>query len=817
MNGPKHTILIVDDTPEDCATYQRFLRQDQEWHYEFLLAENGARGAELCRETPPSCVLLDYRLPDQSGLEVLAALANERGEVSCPVVMLTGTDEVELAVEAMKLGAQDFINKNRLTPLDLQRAVHNAVERVRLRLEVQERERRFGMLAETIPQLVMTNRADGACDYVSHRWMKYTGTTLEDNLGDGWQQALHPDEKAALQELWAQAVATGSDCESEFRMRRADGVYRWHLARAVAMKNGAGRVAKWVGSCTDIEERKQAEEVRVRLAAIVESSSDAIIAKDLTGVITSWNAGATRLFGYPEAEAIGQPIFMLIPPELHAEEILILSRLRVGERIEHYETVRVNQRGERLDVSLTISPLRDSSGKVIGVAKIARDITERKRIEAEREQLLKREQHARTLAENANRLKDEFLATLSHELRTPLNHSYGWVKMIRTGQLPPVEVTRGLEVVERNLQAQNRLIDDLLDVSRIITGRVRLDMRAVELTEVIERAVEAIRPAADAKGVQLGSLEFGMRNNEEMARQPDDATENEKSALRTPHSAIITGDPDRLQQVVWNLVSNAIKFTPPGGHVQLGLERNRTNVILVVSDTGEGVTPEFLPYVFDRFSQQDGSKTRRHGGLGLGLAIVRHLVELHGGQVSVSSPGLGQGATFTVILPVRQAAFELQLDGMAQTAPPEDVSAHYAPPSTILQGIKVLAVDDEPDALSLLDALLTPTGAEVRTAGGMTQALSILHDWTPDVLVSDIGMPNGDGYELIRRVHATEQSQTAKFPAVALTAYASAEDRLQALVAGYQMHVAKPVEPEELITILASLTGRLGLGMNGEP
>ncbi len=464
MNTQPYTILIVDDTPEDCVTYQRFLRQDQEWQYKFLLAENGARGVALSHEAQPSCVLLDYRLPDQSGLEVLVEMADERGEVACPVVMLTGTDEVEIAVEAMKLGAQDFINKNHLTPLDLQRAVHNAVERVRLRLEVQERERRFGMLAETIPQLVITNRADGACDYVSHRWMEYTGTTLEDNLGDGWQQALYPDEKATLQELWAQAVATGSDWESEFRMRRADGVYRWHLARAVAMKNGAGRVAKWVGSCTDIEERKQAEVVRVRLAAIVESSSDAIIAKDLNGVITNWNAGARQLFGYTEAEALGQPIYMLIPPELHAEEVSILSRMRAGERIEHYETVRVNQRGERLNVSLAISPLRDASEKIIGISKIARDITERKRLEAEREQLLKREQHARTLAENANRLKDEFLATLSHELRTPLNHSYGWVKMLRGGKLAPNEEDRALEIIERNLQAQNRLIEDLLDV-----------------------------------------------------------------------------------------------------------------------------------------------------------------------------------------------------------------------------------------------------------------------------------------------------------------------------------------------------------------
>ncbi len=790
MNTQPYTILIVDDTPEDCVTYQRFLRQDQGWQYKFLLAENGARGIALCHEAQPSCVLLDYRLPDQSGLEVQTALADERGEVACPVVMLTGTDEVEIAVQAMKLGAQDFINKNHLTPLDLQRAVHNAVERVRLRQALQEQERRFGILAETIPQLVWTCTVDGLCDYLSSRWMEYSGTTLATNLGYGWLNVLHPDDVAHTQEVWSQSVTAATGYEVEFRLRRADGMYRWHLARAVPMTNAAGAVLRWVGSCTDIEERKQAEEVRVRLAAIVESSSDAIIAKDLSGVITNWNAGAQQLFGYTEAEALGQTIYMLIPPELHAEETSILSRMRAGERIEHYETVRVNQRGERLNVSLTLSPLRDASEKIIGISKIARDITERKRIEAEREQLLKREQHARTLAENANRLKDEFLATLSHELRTPLNHSYGWVKMLRGGKLAPSEEGRALEIIERNLQAQNRLIEDLLDVSRIITGRVRLEVQAVSLSEVLERAVEAVRPAAEAKNVQM-------------------------EVHSDPPSSTITGDPDRLQQIVWNLVSNAIKFTPPDGHVQVILARSHEFISLIVSDTGEGVAPEFLPYIFDRFSQQDSALTRRHGGLGLGLAIVRYLVELHGGHVTASSPGTGQGATFTVTLPLRMADRAWQKEVLAAPAALTDSPTFYIPPANLLTDIKVLAVDDEPDALALLTALLTPTGAEVRTANGMLQALDVLQEWTPDVLVSDIGMPNGDGYELIRRVHANEQEQLTKLPAVALTAYASAEDRMRALVAGYQMHVAKPVEPEELITIIASLTGRLGLETSG--
>jgi PAS domain S-box-containing protein len=384
---------------------------------------------------------------------------------------------------------------------------------------------------------------------------------------------------------------------------------------------GASKIAR------DITERKRAEEAIARMAAIVASSDDAIISKNLNGIIVSWNEGAERLFGYAAAEVIGKPITILIPPDRADEEPYILQQIRRGERVDHYETVRWRKDGSEIDISLTVSPVRDKNGKVIGASKIARDITERKRAEAEREELLRRESEARAEAEKADRLKEEFLATASHELRSPLNAILGWAGMLSENRLDEKKTARAFEVIYRNAIAQNQLIGDLLDVSRIITGKLRLDVNMVELIPVINAAMDVVRPAAEAKGVRL-------------------------SSALDPAAGLAAVDPDRLQQIVWNLLSNAVKFTPKGEEVAVRLEREATRIVIIVSDTGVGIEPEFLPFVFDRFRQREGDTKRAHGGLGLGLAIVRHLVELHGGTVNAASPGKGRGATFTVTLPL---------------------------------------------------------------------------------------------------------------------------------------------------------------------
>ncbi|MBD0372418.1 MAG: PAS domain S-box protein [Pyrinomonadaceae bacterium] len=384
-------------------------------------------------------------------------------------------------------------------------------------------------------------------------------------------------------------------------------------------------------------------------------------------------------------------------------------------------------------------------------------------------------------AQEANRMKDEFLATLSHELRTPLTAILGWSSMLRAGQLDNETARRAFEAIERNAKSQRQIIEDLLDVSRIITGKLRLDLREVEPSLLIDSAIEAVRPAAEAKGVRIQKL----------------------TGTGVSH---LTGDPSRLQQVFWNLLSNAVKFTPAGGRVQISLERKDSQLEIAVSDTGQGISAEFLPYVFDRFRQADSTTTRKHGGLGLGLAIVRHLVELHGGTVRAESAGVGQGATFTVTLPLvsdyRQGAEE----ELVQMLRRDEQSALECPER--LDGLKILAVDDEADTRELLRVTLTKCGAEVTTASSAREALNLLSASRPDVLISDIGMPDEDGYELIKRIRELPEESGGGIPAVALTAYARAEDRLRILRSGYQMHVAKPVELAELIAVIASLTGR---------
>jgi PAS domain S-box-containing protein len=822
------------------------------------------------------------------------------------------------------------------------------------------------------------------------------------------------------------------------------------------------------------------------LAAIIESAEDAIVSKTLDGIITSWNKGAERIFGYTAEEAVGQPATILIPDDHPDEEPTILAQLRRGELIEHYETVRVHKDGSLIDISLTVSPIRDADGRIIGASKIARDITERKRIEvmlrnreeeltdfiensavglhwvaadgtilwanqaeldllgytreeyvgrhiadfhadpevikdiltrlkgdetlhnyearlrckdgtpkyvlissnvrrqsgafihtrcftrditerkrAEgelREQaevietvnrvgqtlaaeldlhklvqavtdaateitgahfgsffynvldergasymlytlsgvpaeafahfpmpratdlfgptfrgedaiiiadvkkdprygknspyhgmpeghlpvtsylavpvisrtgevygglffghpdegvftaraarvveglaaqaavamdnarLYEAAQRARAEAEQAaeqkeglyreaqvsSRLKDEFLATISHELRTPLTAILGWAHILRTGQAGD-GATKALETIERNARTQAQLIDDLLDVSRIITGKLRLDVRPIDPNYFIESAIEAVRPAAEAKGVRVEKIiDTGLFS--------------------------VAGDPVRLQQVVWNLLSNAIKFTPRGGRVQIKLERVNSHIEIAVSDSGTGIAPEFLPYVFDRFRQADQRTTRRHGGLGLGLAIVRHIVELHGGSVRAESPGEGQGSIFTVLLPVAPVYRKEDADERVHPAARDMLPSYDCPER--LDGLKVLVVDDEVDTRELLRVAIGQCGAEVRVAGSVQEALEAIEQERPDLLISDIGMPGQDGYDLIRRIRSLRAEGGGRIPAIALTAYARVEDRLQALRAGYQMHVTKPVEMAELITVAASLVQR---------
>ncbi|HEX6639296.1 MAG TPA: PAS domain S-box protein, partial [Steroidobacteraceae bacterium] len=626
---------------------------------------------------------------------------------------------------------------------------------------------------------------------------------------------------------------------------------------------------------------RDAEELRSRLAAIVASSDDAIISKTLDGIIVTWNEGASRMFGYAAAEVIGKPITILIPPDRQDEEPNILRRLRGGERVDHFETVRVRKDGTLIDISLTISPVRNALGEIVGASKIARDITLQKRaeealrksnerfqllanaapvfiwladhtksrnwfnkgwleftgrtaeqeagfgwtqnvheddlaryvqaygegfdsrqpfrtefrvrradgmprwlvehaaplfegpggsfsgyigscvdntdakqIQSEREETLKAERAAREQAERVGRLKDEFLATVSHELRTPLNAILGWSTLLKRLPAGSEDQARGLETIERNARVQAQIIADLLDMSRIISGKVQLDVQPIDLQEVVSAAIDAVKLSIEAKKLRL--------------RVTLDA-----------RAGRLRGDPNRLQQVFWNLLTNAVKFTPSGGYINVVLERVNSHVEVSVEDSGIGIQPEFLSFVFDRFRQADASTTRRHGGLGLGLSIVKHLVELHGGQVRVKSAGEGQGSTFVVALPISVMYSGDNLSVDTASFSDVDVGSIELPS---LKGICALVVDDQADARALICSLIEEQGGGCALAESGAEALRILAEQKIDLVVSDIGMPEFDGYDLIRTIRSMT-GDMKNVPAIALTAYARSDDRQRALLA----------------------------------
>lgn len=545
-----------------------------------------------------------------------------------------------------------------------------------------------------------------------------------------------------------------------------------------------GRIETLVGITTDWSERKrvqddlQASEERYR-ALIAQVRNYAIFAVDLQGRATTWNEGVERVLGWSREEFIGLPAENLFTPEDIARGVhrLELQRAATEGSATNDRWLR-RKDGSPIFATGMTSRVVDEAGHVVGFSKVLRDRSAWKLAQDERDMLLESERKARQEAEAANRLKDEFLATLSHELRSPLNAIVGWVHVLRRHTEASPEIARGLEVIERNARAQTQIVNDLLDMSRIMTGKVHLDVRLTSLQKVMAAAIEAIRPAADAKSIQI-ALELD------------------------PDVDQLRGDSNRLQQVMWNLLTNAVKFTPVGGSVRITSHRDDAHVEVSIQDTGIGIPSAFLPFVFDRFRQADASTTRPYGGLGLGLSIVKNLVELHGGSVRAKSAGEGQGAAFIVRLPLPPA--DAAIESTAQRAAPPPAWSLEALPK--LTGVTALVVDDEVDSLMFCGRLLEDRGAKVLLAVDAQQALEALRSEPVDILVSDIGMAHEDGYALIAQMRALADERVARLPAIAVTAYARAEDRQRLLLAGFQMHIGKPIEPEELIAGIASLVG----------
>ncbi|MEK6303814.1 MAG: ATP-binding protein [Acidobacteriota bacterium] len=670
----------------------------------------------------------------------------------------------------------------------------------------------------------VSRRAEAILGYPVDRWLREP---------DFWLSLIHPDDRDDAMELYRSATATGRDHDFEYRALAADGRTVWLHDKVFVVRGTDGSAQQLRGLMVDITERKRAEEEREQLLSREKTArSDAEEAVEVVRRLQTLTDSALTHLALEDL--LGEMLHR-IRQLLSADAAAILLVTEDGQYLtgraaiglEEEARVRVPMgRGVAGRIAVSSAPmviddlstvevvssiLRKNAKSLIGVPlmieervtgvihvdtmefrsfteddlKLLQLAADRVAVAIEHSRLYEAEQQARLEAEAANRMKDEFLATVSHELRSPLNSILGWITLLREGNLDSDAATRAMETVERSARAQNRIISDLLDVSRIISGQLRLNVRTLEPAGIVETAIDAVRPAADAKSVRL-------------------------QVLLDPDAGPIAGDSDRLQQIVWNLVSNAIKFTPKGGSAQVRLERVASHIEITVSDTGEGISPEFLPFIFDRFRQADSSSTRRQGGLGLGLAIVRHLVELHGGTVHAESEGFGSGSTFVVKLPLMITLAGVAAEERTHPAAALDRITLERPPQLI--GLRVLVVDDEAGARELISAILAECEADVKTVGSAAEALAVLEDgsdWLPEVLISDIEMTELDGYELMRRVRALPAERGGRIPAVALTAYARVEDRMKALAAGFQMHVPKPVEPAELLTVLASVTGRL--------
>jgi PAS domain S-box-containing protein len=721
----------------------------------------------------------------------------------------------------------------------VQGIARDVTERKRVERALRVSEARYRTLAEAVRHLMWASDADGNAVYVNSRWQEFTGFEPDRFLSMKWMEVLHPDDVERVLAIRSAGIEASEAYEIECRMRRADGAYRWHLARVVPLKDDNDGVLQWFGTATDIHDIKQAEESQRFLAEasdILNRSLDyetrlSELAELAVPHIADWCAvdmldedGLPRLLSVAHVDKekveIARELRRRYPlepgaphgvpnvlrtgePELYSEitDSGVAAYAADSEQLELIRYLGVKSgmivplvaRGRTLGA---ITFMIADSGRRYGPGDLAlaQELAHRAALAIDNARLYGE-------AQAANRLRDEFLATVSHELRTPLNAILGWAQLLREGKLDADGSSNAFEVIERNAKIQASLIEDILDVSRIITGKLRLDADAVELVPLTQAAIDVVRPAAQAREIQLAvSLD--------------------------PRAGSTRGDVNRLQQVLWNLLSNAIKFTPEGGRVMIRLERVDNNARIVVSDTGIGIKPEFLPHVFDRFRQADSAFTRKHGGLGLGLAIVRHLVEMHGGTVQAESEGEGRGATFIVSLPLGQPRIsesglliagpwnEARIDTarLAEQHTANKNSGSTEPEIAMLQGARVLVVDDEPDARDLIGTVLSNRGARVIAVATASEALGTLlecdPDAWPDVIVSDIGMPNLDGLEFMRKVRVMETDRSARTHAIALTAYAGNDDRASALAAGYDVHIAKPFDPEGLVNTVATAIRR---------
>jgi signal transduction histidine kinase/DNA-binding response OmpR family regulator len=724
-------ILMVDDSPPHLLALESILRAPGR---NLIRASSGEEALRYLLNNDVAVILMDVFMPDMDGLETAELVRGRDKSRDIPIIFLTADSSGgSLLSRGYSLGAVDYIVKP-VEPDILRSKVNVFVE---LFKKTQEIKRQAELLREKNLELENANLA-----------------RLKMLLDLGQELSVEHDPARVLQKF----------CQSGRRIVNAQ-------TAAAGLVDSHGGIRDYY--CVSSENGN----ANTGIPAVAQQALKRLISERRPLRLTESDpplrdevasANDVRSFlGAPIFSSSGVSGWFCLLNKENADDF--------SEADERLAATLANQ------VAIAYENARLYTEAQNHASELRAEVAERKQAEEERAQLLIREQVAREEAERANRAKDQFLATLSHELRTPLSAILGWSQLVRTGKLEETQLARAFETIERNARSQSQLIDDLLDVSRIITGKLQIEFTQVDLRRVIEAAMDSVRPIFETKGIQFKVLG-------EMASCP------------------VRGDANRLQQIFWNLFNNAVKFTPSSGNVSVKMKRRGAHTAISITDTGIGIDSKFLPFIFERFRQADGSTTRAHGGLGLGLAIVRHLVELHNGEVSVNSAGQGLGSTFTVTLPLATSALKTDATSTAPAADGKYFGTDYA---KMLDGIRILVVDDEADSRDLLTAILTRCGSQVKCSESAAEALDTFKTWHPDVIVTDIGMPVEDGYSLIKKLRKLRTKRAKKIPFVALTAYATSEDRARALAAGFQLHLAKPIEPKTLVRSIASAAGRV--------
>ncbi|ODH03212.1 histidine kinase [Nostoc sp. KVJ20] len=788
LSPSRARILLADDNADMRDYVKRLLSQ----HYEVESVSDGLTALNSVRGRVPDLVLTDVMMPGLDGFGLLQELRSDPQMQKIPIILLSARAGEEARVEGLEAGADDYLIKP-FSARELLARVEAALKMARLRQEAMEREQELRIEAEVAKAHLETVIAgiqdqffvldrDWRYTFVNDQVTEIVGFSKEELLGRIiWE--VFPD--MVNSEFYTQvqrAMSTTRYAYAQQTVIQFEYFYptwqRWFENRVYPFAEG---VSVFV---TDISDRKQAEkalrESEEKFRNMADNAPFMVWVTDTDSHCTYLSQSWYDFTGQSEETGLGFGWLNAVHPEDYNN-----TRNVFLEASSSYSAFRLEYRLRRKDGEYRFcidaaNPWFGVDGQFKGYIGSVIDITERKVAEAERDRLLELEQAARTEAERANRIKDEFLAVLSHELRSPLNPILGWARLLQTREFDAAGLKKAIATIERNAKLQAQLIEDLLDVSRILQGKLNLNIFPVNLVLVIEGALETVRLAAEAKNIQI------------------------KTILDASFGEVL-GDSGRLQQIVWNLLSNAVKFTPEGGKIDIKLERVDAQAQITVSDTGKGITPEFLPYVFEYFRQADGTTTRKFGGLGLGLAIVRHLIELHGGTIWAESLGEGQGAIFRARLPLIKK----------DLTPKQDIKIAALNPSPVIEilaGIQILVVDDDDDTRDFHTFLLEQAGAKVTAVASAKEALQVLAESEPDFLLSDIGMPETDGYMLMRQVKALQSKQAKQIPAIALTAYAGEINQQQALESGFKKHLSKPVEPEELVKAIATLIGRSGNG-----